>query len=528
MISELIYWLTMKLVTADEMRSIEEAHLKNTGGSIDELMTKAGGAVAAKALGLVSPRAAIVIFCGKGNNGGDGFVAARLLQQRGYAVRAVKMAEDSAYAGPAAGALAAARHAGVPVEDYESRDIGPAELIIDALLGFGLKGPLRGSLAEAVEKINNSPATVLSVDVPTGVDSDEGSVAGAAVMADHTLTFTAPKRGLYLLPGAEYAGEVELADIGISGELVDSLGEVHVIDKPFSSRLMPRLLKSGHKKSSGRVLMVAGSAGMTGAAALAAAAAMRGGAGLCVLVVPESLNDIMEIKLTEVMTVAAPETASRCLDLKAAELILGMEEQFDSLALGPGLGRHPETLKLVLELVRRSSLPMVLDADGLYAVSKEPQILRGRTPDTIITPHSGELGRLLGLAAETIESDRLGVAARAAEELAVTVVLKGYHSIVAGEGFLGMCQSGNPGMATAGAGDVLTGVIAALAARGLAGVEASAAAVYAHGLAGDLAAADNSLLATVAGDLLDYLPRAYKLLSGDSRFFTLAWMTGSE
>lgn len=504
----------MKLVTAGEMRLIEETHLRNTGGSIDELMARVGAAVADKATALVGLPAAVVIFCGKGNNGGDGFVAARLLQQRGYAVRAVKMAEDSAYAGPAAVALAAASHAGVPIEDYESRDIGPAELIIDALLGFGLKGALRGSLAEVVEKINHSGVPVLSVDLPTGVDADDGSVEGKAVRADHTLTFTAPKRGLYLLPGAEYAGEVELADIGISGELVDSLGEAHLIDRLFSARLMPRLAKSAHKRSSGRVLMVAGSAGMTGAAALAGAAAMRGGAGLCVLVVPESLNDVMEIKLTEVMTVAAPETASRGLDIKAAEQILAMETEFDCLAVGPGLGRHPGTVSLVLELARRSSLPMVLDADALYAVSKEPQVLAGRGPDTVITPHSGELGRLIGLPAETIEADRLGVAPRAAKELGVTLVLKGYHSIVAGAGFLGVCQSGNPGMATAGTGDVLTGVTAALSARGLDGVPAAAAAVYAHGLAGDLAVADKSLLATVAGDLLDYLPGAYRLLSG--------------
>lgn len=504
----------MEIVSAAEMRLIEEEAVKRQGLSLKELMARAGKAVADLAGNLASKGSEIIIYCGRGNNGGDGFVAARHLAGRGYRVKVVSLAESGETTDIAGEALNALTGTSVEIGKLEAEPCLKAGLVIDAVLGFGLKGGVRGSAKAAIEQINRIEGRRLSVDIPSGVDSDTGDVANVAVRADDTLTFTCPKIGLALFPGAEYAGEIHYADIGIWPEIVRHHAAVYLADAEMVGALLPRRPFQTNKHRCGRVLAVAGSVGMTGAAAMTAQAAMRTGAGIVTLATPSSLNDILEVKLTEVMTVPLPETVDRSISSEAVETVLQLAGRFDVVALGPGLSRHEDTAVFVRHLLTQLDMPIVVDADGLNNLAGT-DILNRRTAPTVITPHAGELGRLIGKKAEVIETDRLASVKEAAGNLNCTVVLKGSRTVISGQGATMIIPTGNPGMATAGTGDVLTGVIAALMAQGLPAYPGSVAGAYIHGLAGDLAAKAHGQLAMIATDLLDWLPEAIKKVTSD-------------
>ncbi len=513
----------MKVVTAREMREIDRRAIEELGLPGLLLMENAGLRVAEAIRRCFGPLTGLrcAVFAGKGNNGGDGLVAARHLFNAGARVEVFLASELGKLQGDPLVNLKALQGCGVEVTEIRGRPgweleacLDRAGVVVDALLGTGARGPMEGPLARIIEMINRTPGRVVAVDLPSGLDADTGRSDGPCVKADLTVTLGLPKRGLLLFPGAALAGRVWVADISIPRRAVEAQEiEVELLCRQEARALLPPRPADAHKGTFGHVLVVAGSPGMTGAAALAAGGALRSGAGLVTLAVPRGLQEIMAIKMTEVMTRPLGETAEGTLGAAAVGEVLELLAGRGVLAIGPGLSRHPETVRAVRELVARSPVPTVVDADGLNALAGvEGPPGRAGVP-LVLTPHPGELGRLMGCPASEVQADRVEAARRAARDLGATVVLKGARTVVAEPG--GRCRlipTGNPGMATGGSGDVLTGVIAALLAQGMPPFDAASLGAYVHGLAGDLAARDKGDRGLSAGDLVENLPAVFAAL----------------
>ena len=522
----------IKVVTGAEMGALDRRATAEFGIPTLLLMENAGLQVALAVEARYPRRQAprVLVLTGKGNNGGDGFVVARQLLTRGREVRTLLAAAADEVEGDARTNLAILERTAGPVPalrtpaDLEraGADLAWADVVVDALLGTGASGTPRGMVGELIPRVNAAGRPVVAVDVPSGLGADGVGPVGLAVRATLTVALGLPKRSLLLYPHAEWAGEVLTVEIGLPRALrEDAALSVDLPDARDVGALLPHRTPDAHKGSSGHVLVVAGSAGLTGAAALCSQAALRIGAGLVTLAVPGSLNDVLEVKLTEVMTAALPETAERSLSQAALAPILALLDGKRVLALGPGLSTHPETVKLVQALVAGCPVPIVLDADGLNAFAGEVARLERRQAPLVLTPHPGELARLLGVSIATVQADRVGVAREAAGRVGATVLLKGARSVVAEPGgTLHITGTGNPGMATAGCGDVLTGVIAGLISQGMAPAAAAMAGAYLHGAAGDLAAARHGAPGMVAGDLLAELAgalgRARESASGEA------------
>jgi ADP-dependent NAD(P)H-hydrate dehydratase / NAD(P)H-hydrate epimerase len=450
------------LLTAEETRRAEEAHQ----GSLDELMERAGSAVAELVLRQFPGRVSVV--CGKGNNGGDGKVCARILREKGRDVQVVD-----------------------GVGDLDSPDV-----IVDALLGIGLKEAPREDAARMIELVNASGRPVVAVDVPSGVNASTGEVAGVAVRATATVTFGAAKVGLAVAPGRFHAGAVQIAPIGLRPR-----DHEHALVPASALLEVPRKRTDSTKYSAGSVLVVGGSRGLTGAPMLASLAAFRADAGYVAVAAPESTLPILETTLLEVVKHPLPEDSSGRLLPRSADSILDAAEKADAVAIGPGLGRSDGTVELVRILLERLDLPVVLDADALWEL--EPY---ARAAPTVLTPHSGELARLLGTDAREIDAHRLDAVRRAASRFGAVVLLKGADTLVASprEGVL-VATYGTPALATAGSGDVLTGIVAAFLAKGMEAQQAAGAAAVAHGVAAELIEIQPG---TIASDLLPGLQRA--------------------
>ncbi len=456
------------LLTAEETRRAEEAH----DGPLDALMERAGAAVAQVVLQRFPGR--VTVVCGGGNNGGDGRVCARVLGEAGREVTVV--------------------------DGYG--DLGEPNVIVDALLGIGLHDAPRDEAARMIELINASGRNVVAVDVPSGVDASTGEVPGAAVRADVTVTFGAAKVGLAVAPGRFHAGSVVVAPIGLApGEHEHALVPATVLEQ------VPRKARASTKYTAGSVLVVGGSRGLTGAPMLAARAAFRADAGYVTVAAPESALPVLEVGLLEAVKWGLPEDSAGRLLPRAADAVLEAAERAAVVALGPGLGRSEGTRELVRILLERLPIPVVLDADALWEL--EPF---ERQPATIMTPHAGELARLLGAEVAELEAHRLEAARRAASIFGSVVLLKGADTLVAAprEGVL-VAGFGAPSLATAGSGDVLTGVVAAFVAKGLEPRLAAAAAAVAHGLASTLVEPQPGLVAS------DLLPAIQRVLAGDGR-----------
>ncbi len=534
-----------KWVSGKEMSWIDRLTIQDYGVSGAELMENAGREVVDiirdRSEGLEGLTAAIV--CGKGNNGGDGFVVARLLHQAGVPVHVFSTAPTEAFSGDAAHHLRLLSEAGVAVQhaaaDTLHRALKSVDLIIDAIHGTGLAGAARADSAAAIEAINGAGPPIVAVDIPSGVEADTGAVHGACVEAAMTVTFGLPKIGQLMFPGRSRCGDLHLVDIGFPPEAIAaSPVSRFLIDPDGVNRLLPRRAPEAHKYSCGSVAVVAGSAGMTGAASLTADAALSSGAGRVTLGVPGSLHDILEIKLTEVMTRALPEVRRhRCLSLRALGDIRQMTQRADCLAIGPGLGTHRETAELVRRCLSDPGPPVVVDADGLNALAATADIadiVAKREGQAVFTPHLGEFAKLVGLDVKTLLSEHpegasdtnpppplISHALGLARELGVTLVLKGTPTLVAlADGRLYANPTGNAGMATAGAGDVLTGTIAGLIAQRLLPEQAAVAGVYLHGLAGDLAKERIGEWGMKAGDIGQLLPKAILETAGTGRVTT--------
>lgn len=499
----------MYVLSAAEMRAADQA----SGTPVETLMERAGaGALDAIERHFGSQRGSRVhVVCGRGNNGGDGFVLARHLAARGAHVEVRLLAAPAELAG-----AARAHHdrlAGSGALIVDRAPAREADLVVDAVLGTGARGRLPAAHVTALRDATVSPATrVVALDLPTGLDADSGcplSGDGFVQRADLTVAFAHLKPAHVLYPGRGFCGAIEVVDIGVEPEAGGRPLELATAER--MALLLPRRPPTAHKGDAGRVLVVGGSAGLTGAVVLASMAALRAGAGLVTAAVPESVNDAIESAMIEAMTWPLPESPERSLAAGAADMILARAREVSVVALGPGLSRAPESAALALRVVAESPVPVVLDADGLdaFAGKAERLFAARRRSALVLTPHLGELARLTGITPAALDLARLDLVRRLAQEWGVVLVMKGAPTVVASPtGEATVNPTGNPGMATAGMGDILTGVIAALIAQGLSPYAAACAAVYAHGLAADLAHASVGTLGLVAGDVAAALPRA--------------------
>ena len=492
---------------ADEMRAIDRWAIKDKGVPSLELMETAGRAVAEAAAEVAaSSRAAIV--CGKGNNGGDGLVAARALRETGFQVDALLLGPPDELSEDARANLDRVEGA---------REVDPAELpaaiaragvVIDAVFGTGFAGTPRNPAAAAIDAMNEAEAPVVAIDVASGVNASTGEVEGAAVAADVTVTFHASKLGHWIAPGKEHTGELRVAPIGIP-EGAPTEPRSGLID-PRVLELAPTRAAGSTKFSSGQVVIVGGSRGLTGAVCLSALGAIRSGAGYATVAVPADLEHIFEIKLTEVMSLGCASREGR-LRPAASEQILGATERAASVVLGSGMGREQGTQRLIQELTQRIEAPLVIDADGLNAHAGRIERLAERKAPFVLTPHAGEMGRLLDRDSDAIEAKRAESAREAAERSGGIVLLKGDDSIVTDGERLAVNRVSSPQLATAGTGDVLSGMIAALIGRGMEPFAATCAAVVAHSRAGRAAGDRVGHDSVIAGDVIDSIPAGLSL-----------------
>jgi hydroxyethylthiazole kinase-like uncharacterized protein yjeF len=494
------------------VRAAEDAAVA-AGGTLAELMDRAGSALAAETAAFV-PKGTVVVVTGKGGNGGDGWVAARTLSESGRDVRVFALAEPAALTGAAADAATAAIGAGVPwstgAVDALVLDLADATVVVDAVFGVGLRDAPTPPFADALAAIDDAEAPVVSADIPSGVDADTGAVPGASVHADLTVTFGFAKPGLLLHPGAGLAGDLVVADIGLP-EPTDLSGALEVWDWPDLAFLLPWPEAADHKGTRGAVLVVGGAPGMTGAACLAASAALRLGAGYVTVAVPSPSLPVVECKLTAPVKVGLPAGPDGELDAATAARVLELAERAQAVVLGPGLGRSEGSRACVRALVRTLDRPLVLDADALWALAGDAGALRGRTAPTVLTPHAGEAAALLGMTREAVDADR-PAAARALSGGSCVAVLKGARTLVSDGERVVVTMTGGPGLATMGTGDVLAGMTGALLAQGLDPIDAAVLAAHLHGAAGDAASDALTPVCCTAEDVLTYLPEAVRAL----------------
>jgi NAD(P)H-hydrate epimerase len=498
------------LVSAAQMRALDAHTIKKLGVPGDVLMESAGRAVVSAVLAQLSPGDSVLVLCGPGNNGGDGLVVARTLHGLGVPVRAALL--STRLSGDAAAQLSRARAAGVVIEGARWRPPA-AGVLVDALFGTGLARALSGEARSCVKRINSARSArpdairVVAIDLPSGLSSDTGQVLGAAVAADATVTLGLPKLGLAFEPGRRLAGRITVARIGIADAAPGVHLDAALWTRAGAAAALPARPADAHKGTFGHALLVAGSEGKTGAAALCAEAAARVGAGLVTLACPAGLNDILEAKVTEAMTAPLPDTGQRQFAAAAEEGIVSLAATRDAVGLGPGVGRARETVGLVRAVAKRLDRPLALDADGVVAFAGELDLLRGRRAPTVLTPHPGEAATVLGVRAAQINVDR----ARAARELAAksgaVVVLKGAATAIAApDGELIVNPTGGPALATGGTGDVLLGIVTGLLAQGMSARDAAALGAFVHGAAGDRIAARRGDTGLLAHELLLALP----------------------
>ncbi|HET7216514.1 MAG TPA: NAD(P)H-hydrate dehydratase [Vicinamibacterales bacterium] len=507
----------MRVVNTEQMREADRRTIEDIGIPSIVLMENAGrqsvAAMEAAFEDLAASRVAVV--CGRGNNGGDGFVVARTLVQRGVDTSVFLLGSVADVRGDARANLEVLGRLGMTVVEITNAQewelnftqITDCDLVVDAILGTGFRGQLSGLLETVVADLNALGVPIVAIDLPTGISADTAQLEGPAVEASMTVTLGAPKIPLVLPPADAHAGDLVIADIGIPLPLFDELDGQHleILTREAMREIVPVRVADSHKGDFGRVLIVAGSLGRSGAAHLSALGALKSGAGLVTIATPRSCLPIVAAMAPEYMTEPLDETDAGTVDFSALDRVLDMNA--DVIAIGPGLGQAPATAAFVHGLLERTGVPIVVDADGLNAFSGEPDRLMGREEvPVVITPHPGEMARLLNITTEVLQRDRVRYARDFAAAHRVHVVLKGHRTVIAspdGRTFVNL--TGNPGMATGGTGDLLTGMIAAWFAQLLDAEAACKLAVYLHGTAGDLAEADEGDVALVAGDIASRL-----------------------
>lgn len=509
----------MRLCTASEMMAIDRQAIQGYGIPGVVLMENAGRCCCREftsAFDGLFP-GPVVVVAGKGNNGGDGYVMARVLRDLGWQVTTIILAEESAISGDAGVMLNSLRQlAGsvswvTEVQQLEQHLAAlQPQIIIDAIFGTGLKSQVQGLQGEAIRCLNRSSARIFSVDIPSGVDASTGRICGLAVQADMTVTFGYAKIGHASQPGAACAGQLRVVDIGIPCAASDTLtSRVHQIDADVAGALLPQRSTLAHKGTFGHLLVVAGSPGKTGAAALAGNAAVRSGCGLVTVATPATVHDIIEVKLTEAMSCPLPDHQG-FLSLAALESLVGLLADRQAVAIGPGLGVTDDLKQLVGRLVSGCERPMVIDADGLNLLCGQLDCIKARPGrQLVLTPHPGEMARLTGLTVAAIQADRFEVTREFSRETGAVVLLKGAGTVIASpDGRVNINSSGNEGLASGGSGDVLTGLVGGLLAQGLDAFAAASLGAWLHGRCAEIVAAGCGTAGMVASDLLPQLPVA--------------------
>ncbi len=509
--------------TSEEIRSCDVQAIRSYGVPGILLMENAARGATEFFLELLTPPtdSLVTIVCGRGNNGGDGFAIARHLLNRGFAVRVILLRHDDVITGDARVNLDILRAVERETErltisllnttDELSLLVSGSSFLVDAILGTGLSASLSDEYARAVEAMNVSGIPIAAVDVPTGIDSDSGEIMGTAIRAFCTATMGGLKRGLLFDDGRECAGVVRVIDIGMPKQgFYEDATRTFLLERFDIRQWLPNRPANAHKYSVGSVFVLGGSRGLTGAAALSSEAALRTGAGIVKLGIPASLNAILEMKLTEVMTVPLADDGGGTFALQAQVDALPYMNAADTCVVGPGFSRHEEALEVAREIVAAVESPLIIDADALFALAGNQRLLKVRESSTVLTPHEGEFARMLGTSRDDVRANRFEYVRAFAAEFSVTVVLKGAPTIVAWpNGPIFINSTGNAGMATAGSGDVLSGMIAALVCQGVPSQEAACAGVYLHGLAGDFARGSKGQFAMIASDILANLPGAF-------------------
>jgi NAD(P)H-hydrate epimerase len=524
----------MKVVTSFQMRNIDKKTIEGIGIPGLQLMEKAGKGVALAAkemLGDVKNKK-VTIFCGRGNNGGDGFVVGRYLSEGGAKVQFYLTAKRGEVTGDAKTNLEKAEKLGLSISEVLKKEKIPSEikadLVVDALFGTGFTGEITGYIKEMFELINSSDIPVISVDIPSGLHADMGQFTGPCIKAERTVTMALPKIGHFFFPGKEMSGRMSVVDIGVPAHVIEEENiNLNLITKEEVKDILPQRPGDAYKGTCGRVVLIAGSTGMTGAAYLASLSSLRAGAGMAILGIPQTLNPVLEIKLTEVMTKPLPDVRKKgALALRGLGQIRELLKWADCCAIGPGLGQHFETIELVRRLVSKINVPTVIDADGLNAIAKDVSILKECQAPLILTPHIGELSRLNGVPVGEITKDRIKHASDFAKEYNCVLVFKGAPTIISepsGQTYVN--PTGNAGMASAGSGDVLTGIMVGLLAQMLIlkkdkdrqkiMVDSACAGVYIHGLTGDLAKEEKGEMGMIAGDMMEKIPEVLlKIVNG--------------
>ncbi|MDD2390080.1 MAG: NAD(P)H-hydrate dehydratase [Desulfobacterales bacterium] len=504
----------MKISTVKQMRNLDRNAIEIFGIKDELLMENAGLASCTVMLTEFGIRnKTFIVFCGIGNNGGDGFVVARKIHSNGGIVKVYILGDPARFKATAGLNMDIVSRLPVAVKQVDSiesvrMDVLHSDAIVDAIFGTGLARDVGGIYADAIDLINASGKTVFSLDIPSGVNGDTGQIMGNAVKADYTITFGLPKIGNILYPGYDLCGKLYVTHISFPPAMY--MGDGFNIQ--INNRLpLPKRDKNGHKGTFGQTLFIAGAASYFGAPYFAAESFLKAGGGYSRLACPKSITPFIAGKGSEIVFIPQHETPSGSISLKNKPDLLELADKMDMIVIGPGLSLNPETGQLIRELAEEIHKPMLIDGDGISAICDHAEIIRRRKSPTILTPHMGEMSRITHISTAEINTGKIDILKRAATDLNASIVLKGAHSLIGlpdGQIFINM--SGNPGMATAGSGDVLTGTIAAMSGLGLTIEEAVRKGVFIHGLAGDMAAGDRGEDGITAQDILNYLPEALK------------------
>jgi ADP-dependent NAD(P)H-hydrate dehydratase / NAD(P)H-hydrate epimerase len=507
----------MILTTAKQMKQIDQRTIEEFGLAGAVLMENAARGAVQVVLSQFPQARSMAVFCGKGNNGGDGLAMARYFHGQGFKVKVYLTGPGQELKGDAAVQLLLTQQMKIPVDELKGEIDFPSlkqeiycfDLLVDALLGTGLEKEVRGIFRELILLMNELPSLKIAIDIPSGLSSDSGQPLGLCTQADLTVTFGLPKVGLILFPGCRFVGRLFVVDLGIPPAFYPGPSErVELLEAPIVTSFLPARDAEGHKSSYGHVLILAGSKGKTGAAAMTCLGALRAGAGLVTLGIPESLNSIMEIKLTETMTEPLPEGEPGSLGPAALPKIQSLCEGKKALAIGPGLSTSGGTKALVQAMLHQiKEIPVVIDADGLNALSETPEGLKTLAGRAILTPHPGEMSRLTGRPVKEIQSDRIRSALSFSRKYGIVVVLKGARTVIADpEGPIYLNPFAHSILASGGTGDVLTGLILGFLAQGLSPIKAASLGVFLHGQAGAWLAHERAGQGILASELLDKIP----------------------
>ena len=504
----------MKVSTVAQMKNLDRSATDEFGISQELLMENAGQAVCfviLKEFGVKNKR--FVVFCGIGNNGGDGLVVARKIHSNGGEAKVLLLDDETKFKGIAKRNFEIVSKMPIEISKVSSNEsiraaIHNSDAIVDAIFGTGLTKKVSGTYKDVIQMINESEKTVFSVDIPSGINGDTGEAMGVAVKANYTITFGLPKIGNMLYPGYDHCGKLYLSHISFPPSLYNSDSIRVEINNPVE---LPKRSKDAHKGDFGEVLFIAGASSYFGAPYFSALSFLKAGGGYSRLATPISISSFLANKGSEIVFAPQKETPSGSIALENKDELLKLSEKVDMVVMGPGISLNKETQELVRQLAQEIKKPSLIDGDGITAISKDIEIIKNRKAETILTPHMGEMSRITKMEISEVNKNKIEVLQRTAKELNVIVVLKGAHSLIGYPDetvFINM--SGNPGMATAGSGDVLTGTIAAMFGLGLSLRDAVRMGVFLHGFSGDLAAADKGEDGITAQDILDYLPATLK------------------